>query len=430
MVLQALPNSNMMNAKWLLLVCLFLMFTPVYSQTTKDKEKLQRTKQKLEEEIRYTTDLLEKTQKNKQTSMNKLQILAKQIRTREALINAINHELNNVQITMAVDSIQISRMSKQLHDLKSEYARMIYNAYRIMNGHNQLMFIFSAKDFNQAYQRMKYYQQYAIYRRHQAEHIESTQKAINAHRKDLEDVKNQKLTLVQSKQSEKQRLDREKTEKADAVKEFSSQEKQLLATLKTKQQAAQRLETAIEKLIADDIRASEERMRKKEAKENKPGTAPKPNVSSPAMDFTPKEKELSSSFSANRGRLPWPCDRGFISGSFGEHPHPVLEHVKVKNNGIDIMTERGSVVKTVFGGKVSRVMSFPGLNNVVIIRHGEYLTVYSNLEEVSVKDGQEVSVKQAIGKVHASSGDQKSELHFELWRGKVIQNPEEWLSGR
>jgi len=430
MIRQALSFSNIINAKWLMMMCFFLLLTPGFSQTTKDKEKLQRTKQKLEEEIRYTTDLLEKTQKNKQTSMNKVQILTKQIKNREALINTINRELNNVQITMAVDSIQISRMSKQLHDLKSEYARMIYNAYRIMNGHSQLMFIFSAKDFNQAYQRMKYYQQYAIYRRHQVEHIESTQKAINAHHKDLEDVKSQKLNLVQSKQSEKQRLDREKTEKADAVKEFSSQEKQLLATLKSKQQAAQRLENAIEKLIADDIRASEERMRKKEAKENKPGTLPKTNTTAAAMDFTPKEKELSSSFSANHGRLPWPCDRGFISGSFGEHPHPVLEHVKVKNNGIDIMTERGSAVKTVFGGKVSRVMSFPSLNNVVIIRHGEYLTVYSNLDDVSVKDGQEVTVKQTIGKVHDNSGDQKSELHFELWRGKVIQNPEEWLVGR
>ena len=430
MIRQAPPFSNIMNVKWLLMLCFFIMLTPGFSQTTKDKEKLQRTKQKLEEEIRYTTDLLEKTQKNKETSLNKLQILAKQIKNREALINAINRELNNVQITIAVDSIQVNRLSKQLHDLKSEYERMIYNAYRIMNGHNQLMFIFSAKDFNQAYQRMKYYQQYAAYRRHQAEHIESTKKAITAHRKDLEDVKSQKLNLVQSKQSEKQKLDHEKTEKTNAVKEFSSQEKQLLATLKTKQQAAQRLENAIEKLIADDIRASEERMRKKEAKENKTGTTPKTNVTPAAMDFTPKEKELSSSFSANRGRLPWPCDRGFISGSFGEHAHPVLEHVKVKNNGIDIMTERGSAVKTVFGGKVSRVMSLPSLNNVVIIRHGEYLTVYSNLDEVSVRDGQEVTVKQSIGKVHAGSGDQKSELHFELWCGKVIQNPEEWLAGR
>jgi septal ring factor EnvC (AmiA/AmiB activator) len=430
MIARMLSFSNILNVTGLLLLCFFFLPATGYLQSNKDKEKLQRTKQKLEEEIRYTTDLLEKTKKNKETSLNKLQILAKQIKSREALINTINRELNDVQLTIAVDSLQINRMSKQLQALKSEYARMIYNAYRIMNGHSKLMFIFSARDFNQAYQRLKYYQQYAAYSRRQAERIESTQKAINAHRRNLEDVKSQKLTLIESKQSEKQRLDREKNEKAKAVKEFSSQEKQLLATLKSKQQDAQRLENAIEKLIADDIRASEERMKKKVAKENKPHAAPKGNTAPVAMDFTSKEMELSSSFSANRGRLPWPCDRGFISGSFGEHAHPVLEHVKVKNNGIDIMTEAGSAVKTVFGGKVSRVMSLPGLNNIVIIRHGEYLTVYSNLDEVSVHDGQDVAVKQSIGKVHTNPADQKSELHFELWRGKVIQNPEEWLAGR
>ncbi|MCX6268981.1 MAG: peptidoglycan DD-metalloendopeptidase family protein [Bacteroidetes bacterium] len=430
MIKRAISFSNVIITRWLLMLFFFFTVTGALSQPGKDKEQLQRTKQKLEEEIRYTSDLLEKTQKNKETSLNKLKILSKQIKSREALIMAINRELNDVQITMTVDSIQINRMSKQLHSLKSEYARMISYAYRTMNGHNKLMFIFSARDFNQAYQRLKYYQQYAAYRRQQASHIESTQRAINAHRRDLEETMSQKLNLVQSKLSEKQKLDREKTDKAKAVKELSSKEKQLLATLKTKQQAALKLENAIEKLIADDIRASEERFRRKEAKEKKLPSSPKTSKAPSAMDFTPREMELSSSFSANRGRLPWPCDRGFISGSFGEHAHPVLEHVKVKNNGIDIMTERGSAVKSVFSGKVSRVMSFPSLNNVVIIRHGEYLTVYSNLDEVSVRDGQEVAVKQTIGKVHTNSGEQKSELHFELWRGKVIQNPENWLVGK
>lgn len=432
MILRAIFFGNIRNVKWLLIMILFSLSFSGFPQSTKakDKEKLQQTKQKLAEEIRYTTDLLKATQKNKETSLNKLQILAKQIKSRESLINMINRELDDVQVTMLVDSIQISRMSKQLQCLKSEYARMIRYAYRTMNGHNKLMFIFSAGDFNQAYQRLRYYQQYASYRRHQAERIQSTQKAINAHRKNLEDIKSQKLNLVQSEQSEKQKLDREKVEKAIAVKELSSKEKQLLSTLKTKQQAARRLENAIEKLIADDIKASDERIRKKEAKEKKSPAKPSAPANQAAMDLTPKEKELSSSFSANRGRLPWPCDRGFISGSFGEHNHPVLEHIKVKNNGIDIITEKGSSAKSVFGGKVSRVMSFPSLNNVVIIRHGEYLTVYSNLDEVSVKDGQEVTVKQIIGKVHADPGDLKSELHFEIWRGKVIQNPEYWLAGR
>jgi len=400
-----------------------------FSQSSSDREKLMKTKDQLEKEIRYTTEILEQTQKSKQSSLNRLQILNKQIRSREALIGAINQELDQVQTDIAVENQQIGQMTKQLSALKSEYARMIYHAYRMMNGQSKLMFIFSARDFNQGYQRLKYYQQYASYRRRQAERILATQSAIDKKRKELETVKNQKLTLIQSQEQEKKKLGREKLDKDRAIKELSSKEKKLLSAIRTKQQSAQKLENEIEKLIAEEIRASEKRMGKSGTKDIKPGTTSKSNTHS-TLEMTPKEKELSNSFSNNRGKLPWPCDRGFISSTFGEHNHPVLEHVKVKNNGIDIMTEKGSLVKSVFNGKVSRVLSFPSLNKIVILRHGNYLTVYSNLSEVTVKDGQAVTTKQAIGRVYINPEDMKSELHFEIWQGKVKQNPEDWLSGR
>lgn len=414
-----------------LMLLLLLLCIPIFvaGQSAKDKEKLQKTKRQLEEEIRYTTELLEKTKQGKQTSLNKIKVLNKQIRSREALINAINRELDDVQLAIGVENVQIGQMTKQLNELKAEYARMIYYVYRTMNGYSKLMFIFSARDFNQGYQRLKYYQQYASYRRRQVERIESTQLAINSKRRELEEIKNQKLTLIETQEVERQKLNREKLEKAKAVKEFSTKEKQLVATLKTKQQAAQRLEAEISKLIAEEIRASEERARKA-GKDSKTGTASTTASKGNTMALTPREQQLSSSFASNRGRLPWPCDRGFISSQFGEHKHPVLEYVKVKNNGIDIMTERGSLVKAVFNGKVSRVMSFASLNKVVIIRHGDYLTVYSNLAEVNVRDGQEVTAKQVIGRVFTNPEEQKGELHFEIWRGKVIQNPEDWLAGR
>jgi len=393
-----------------------------------DKEKLQKTKKQLEDEIRYTTDLLEKTKQSKQVSVERLKILNQRIRSREALISTINRELSQIDMNLQVENVELDRMSRQLNALKSDYARMIYHAYRTMNGRNKLMFIFSARDFNQAWQRIKYYQQYSAYRRRQVERIEGTTKVINDQRKDMEAKKQEKLTLFETQQREKLKLDLEKQEKAKTVKELSSKEKQLITTLKTKQQAAARLQYEIEKLIAAEIRASEDRMRKSE------GTVKKPSgriVSGPATyEMTPREKELSSSFASNRGRLPWPCDRGFISGTFGEHPHPVLDKVKVKNNGIDITTEQNAQVKAVFNGKVSKVMSFPNLNNVVIVRHGEYLTVYSNLDVVSVREGQDVTTRQAIGKVHTSTEEQKTELHFEIWKGKMIQNPESWLAGR
>ncbi|MCX6280730.1 MAG: peptidoglycan DD-metalloendopeptidase family protein [Bacteroidetes bacterium] len=408
------------------LVLVFMLVAGAFGQM--DKEKLQKTKKQLEDEIRYTTELLEKTKASKQVSMEKLKILNQRIRSREALIATINKELGQIDMNIQVENVELDKMSKQLKALKTDYARMIYHAYRTMNGRNKLMFIFSAKDFNQAWQRIKYYQQYSEYRRRQAERIESTTHVINDQRKDLETKKQEKLTLFETQQKEKIKLDLEKQDKAKTVKELSSKEKQLVSTLKTKQQAAARLQYEIEKLIASEIRASEERMQKTTGNEKKPTGH---IVSGPATyEMTPREKELSSSFASNRGRLPWPCEKGFISGTFGEHPHPVLERVKVKNNGVDITTEPNAAVKAVFNGRVSKVMSFPNLNNVVIVRHGEYLTVYSNLDVVSVKEGQEVSTRQAIGKVHYNTEEQKTELHFEIWKGKMIQNPESWLAGR
>jgi septal ring factor EnvC (AmiA/AmiB activator) len=304
-----------------------------------------------------------------------------------------------------------------------------------MNGNSKLMFIFSSKDFNQAYQRLKYYQQYAGYRREQAAKIAASQRQIDRHRVELESVIGQKIELMDAQTHEKKKLDQEKQAKDQAVREFTDKEKQLMATLKTKQQAAQKLNSEIEKAINDEIRASEERRKKKAAAENKGAAKPRSGSAKPAatpakLSLTPGEEKLSSSFSANRGKLPWPCDRGFISENFGEHAHPVLKNVKVKNNGVDIMTEQGAQIRSVFGGRVSKVMSFQQLNKVVIIRHGDYLTVYSNLGEVNVREGEEVKARQVIGKIEPDDDDQRPELHFELWYGKTILNPEIWLANK
>lgn len=426
------PTIQLSAFAVLLVIFLVSLHGFVYSQKSKNSEKLLQTKKQLEQEIRYTTELLGKTQKSKQVSLNKVKILRKQIKTREDLINTINQELMAMEVQLVVEKMQVDRLSKQIQTLKSEYARMIYHAYRTMNGNSKLMFIFSAKDFNQAYLRLKYYQQYSAYRRTQAARIQASQQQILSHRQELENIRNEKLNLVGSQTREKQKLDREKSEKDKAVKEFSSKEKELLATLKAKQRASDKLTAEIEKSINDEIRASEERLRKKSKTTAKKTTADKSGASSaPArLELTPMEEQLSSSFAANRGKLPWPCERGFISERFGEHAHPVLKLIKVKNNGVDIMTEQGAQIRSVFGGRVSKVMSFQQLNKVVIIRHGEYLTVYSNLGEVTVREGDEVKAKQVIGKIQSGADDQRPELHFELWKGKTILNPSLWLANR
>jgi len=388
------------------------------------KENLQKTKKQLEQEIKYTNTLLEQTQKSKQTSLNKLLLINRQIQKREALVEAINSEIDQIQEEIGIQAVQIQNLADELKKMKDEYARMIYYANKNLNIFNRIMFIFAAEDFNQAFHRLRYYQQYSSYRRTQAEIIRKTQTDLAQKNRDLEMTKTQKASLAQSKEQEKNKLIGEKEIKNNTVQELSKKEKQLAATLREKQQAARNLQKEIEKLIAEEIRASAVRAKKTAKTENKP----KPEITESKIMLTPVEMELSSSFASNKGKLPWPSEKGIITGVFGEHAHPILKYVKVKNNGIDITTDEGANVRCVFNGKVSRVMSFPNMNKVVIVRHGEFLTVYSNLEEVSVTDGQVISTKQLIGKVHTSEDDSKTEYHFEIWLGKNIQNPQEWLS--
>ncbi len=399
-------------------------FDPLFSGSQNRKDHLQKDKLQLETEISYTSKLLKQTQQTKQTSLNKLNILNKQIERRESLINIITGEVTNIQSEMDIQQQQIGKMSDELTKMKDEYAKMIYYAYKNLNSHNRLLFVFSASDFNQAFRRLMYYQQYSVYRRTQAELIRNARMHITQKQRELELIKGEKLTLAQKKELEKLRLTKEREDKDKAVKELSKKEKQLLATLKEKQQAMAKLQKEIENMIASEVKKAAERARKVE----KSNTGTKMETRKTNIMLTHGEVQLSNSFASNKGRLPWPSERGVITGSFGEHAHPVLKYVKVKNNGVDIATEKGSAVRAVFAGKVSRVMSFQNLHNVVIIRHGEYLTVYSNLAEVSVKDGQDVTTKQVIGRVYTNPDDAKTELHFEIWLGKTIQNPQEWLA--
>ena len=395
------------------------------SKTQASKDKLQNTKAQLEEEIRYTSKLLEETHQSKQNSLNKVILLNKQIEKRQSLINAISGEVDQIQSQMEGQRTQISSLSVELQKMKNEYARMIYYAYKNLNAYNRLLFIFSAEDFNQAYRRLLYYQQYSAYRRTQAELIRDAQMNIDRKQKELEETRKDKLDLARSEESQKGQLTQEMQEKDNSVQELSKKEKELEASLRKKQKAAEDLEQEINKLIATEIRAAADRAKK--TGNNNPKT--KIKAAANEIMLTNDEQVLSSSFASNKGKLPWPSEHGVITSSFGEHPHPVLKYVKVKNNGIDISTEKGASVRTVFNGKVSRVMSFPNLNKVVIIRHGEYLTVYSNLEEVNVKDGQTVTTKQVIGKIHTNPDDSRTDLHFEIWLGKTTQDPQQWLSG-
>ncbi len=417
-----MPISSKLYRKYKAVVLLFMMIllstSGIYGQ--ENKETLQQKKIKIEDEINYTNKLLNETKKTRETSLNQLIILKNKIGKREELINTINTEIIDLDEEIADDQKKISQLSKELDALKDEYAQMIYYAYINRNSYKRLMFIFASKDFNQAYQRLKYFQQYTAYRKTQVEEIQNTQEKLNQKISLLEQQKKSKTELLSSKAKENQLLSREKDEKNNTVVLLQKKEKELRRELRAKARASRKLQLAIEKIIAEEIRLAAERSSKAGVKTNR----------HTSIALTPEEMELSNTFSSNKGKLPWPSERGIISGTYGEHAHPVLKGIKTKNNGIDILTNDGAKARAIYSGVVTSVMSIPNYNNVVIIRHGEYLTVYSNLDKVYVERGDKVELKENIAEVYTDSRESKTELHFELWKGKTLLNPELWLTGR
>jgi len=395
-----------------LLTCLIVMLAdPSVAQDK--KQKLQDSKKQIEAEIEYNTRLLEETKKSKKTTLDQLIILKSQIESREKLISTINDQIRSADEQIILNNEIIDDLRKDLEHLKDEYAKMIYYAYKNRNSFDRLMYIFAASDFNQAYKRLKYFQQYASYRKSQADLIVKTQEDIQATINELELHKKERVELLVSLKDERDRLSNARVQQNSTYNSLTQREKDLAKTIRDKEKAAKKLQKEIEKIIAEEIRLASEK-----AGTTKTGT----------FALTPMEMELSASFEENKGALPWPLAKGIVSSTFGEHAHPVLKQVKTKNNGIDILTDEKTKARAIFSGEVTRVLSIPNYNYVVMIRHGEYLSVYSNLSEVFVQNGQKIDTKQELGTIHTDPKEAKTELHFELWKGKTLLNPSLWLA--
>ena len=456
-----------------LVLLLGLATISMYAQS--DKSKMQSRKSKLEKEIIELNRELEQTKLNKSANLNQLVLINKKISKREDLINEIEEEVGNIDNQVKNLNDTIYRITLNLSSLKAEYARIIYSTYRNRSAYNRLMFIFASHNFNQAYKRLKYLQQYTSYRKEQVKSINETQQVLAAKKLEFERQKSSKLQLKHSQEKERNELANEKSQKDEKIKNLTSQEKTLLVKLRNNEVALNKLQIAIENVVAAEIKkANEEKARKaanlanerkaiadaeRKAKaraeaENKsksktesgkkiaePTTEPVARVeetrstaakaapvSSNSMSVSAEDVALSGSFAGNKGRLPSPIDRGSIISSFGEHPHAEFQNIKIKNNGIDITSTPGAQAKVIFDGEISSIMFIANLNYVVIVRHGDYLSVYSNLESVSVKKGDKVKIRQSLGTVATGQGESKSRLHFELWQGTIVQNPASWLN--
>jgi len=390
----------------------------------KSKEKLQNDKKKIESDIDASNKLLSETKKKKQVSLNQIMILNNKINQRQKLINSINSEILTLENKIITNCKETSQLTEKQKQLKEEYAKMIVYAYKNRNAASRLMFLFASSNVNQAYLRLKYLQQYNAYRKKQAELITNTSKKLNENISQLKNIQTDKTVKLKKSEDEELVLAKEKAEKNNAVKKLLQKEKELKIAIKQKQTEAKKLQKSIETIITAEIN-------KAAVAKSKTTVTTKTNVkvslTSKELGLSEAEIKLSDDFSTNKGKLPWPTDKGIVISTFGVHPHPILNDIKIKNNGIDISASNGSKARAVFDGKVTGIVSIPGSGKAVIIRHGEYLTVYSNLSNVYVKTGDTVKTKQSIGLINTDEEENKTEMHFEIWFGKVLTDPENWL---
>lgn len=399
----------------LLLGVVLLCAAPLRGQ---DRKTLEANKKKLEQEIAQTSKQLNQTQSKKKATTAQLNLLNSNIDKRKKLINGLNQEvaLTNREITKLEN--KITRLSRDVENLRAEYAKLIVSSYRHRNRYSSLMFILSSRDFNQAVRRIRYISQYNEYIRKQVNLINEKQAVLKTSRESLEEERAGKQRLMSDQQREKKKLEQEQKEKNRIVSQLKSQEKTLKKKLSDQQKKVNELNAKIKKLIEEEVRRSQ-------ANAQKNGATATANKTAYAL--TPAEKALSGSFENNKGKLPWPLERGTISGRFGTHPHPMVPSVTVTNNGIDILTEKGASARAVFQGEVASIGSVYGLK-FVMVRHGGYISVYANLDQVYVQQGQKVATKQKIGRVYYDGEEDKTELQFQLWKGTEKINPEYWIA--
>ena len=321
-------------------------------------------------------------------------------------------------------SKETTKLMNKIKHLKEEYAKMICFAYKNRNSFFRIMFLFASEDFNQAFIRIKYVQQIAQYQRRQVELINGTAKRMKDNIEELKTIKVAKGSLVKGQEDEKILLANEKEEQGAALKKIQLKEKELVKSIKQKEKESKKLQQTIETLISEEIKKAAAKKTANITSNSSVKTSP----ASKELGLNSDEVLISNNFTSFKGKLSWPTESGIVVNSFGEHPHPVLTGIKVKNNGIDISTVAGAKARAVFEGTVTGVVSVPGANKAVIVRHGEYLSVYSNLSSVFVKTGDKIQTKQNIGIVNTDNTESKTELHFEIWNGKTLNDPINWLS--
>ncbi len=413
------------------------MALPAWS-FAQNKQDLESKRKRLIREIEQTDNLLKKTTRSKEATLDRYVALQKQIERRESLIQTLNAEIRESEISIDRTATVIESLARDVETMQIDYGKMVRNAYRRKTLSNPLLYVLSADNLNQAFRRWLFLRKYDQYRKAQAQAIIATQNTLARKITALEAGRKKQENLLAALQGQKTALSTELSDKEKLLDTLKKDEGRLHEDLKTKQAAHEALNQAIEKVIQDEINKQVQAARKPKANTPAASVAPPTagaNSEKPAAvgaadddDSEIPDDSQSLAFQQNRGRLPWPVDNGFISRGFGRQKHPTLRNIEITNNGVDIRTEESSSVRAIYGGKVAGVQFIPGHDYTVILQHGNYYTVYSNLSETKLSKGDQVAAKQIIGRVSSNAITGAAELHFELWHQKKRLNPAGWIS--
>ena len=394
----------------ILLSLLFFFLISVSGRSQSSVQSLEKKIQSIQKDIKLAEKLLKETSKDKETTINQVTLLQAQINQRESLIKTYQNQVNAINKDIQNNKKEISALEAELALYRKEYSNLLVISYRNKGKANNLLFIFSSEDYKQAMRRMRYIQELNGLVKEKIEEIDSTQIKINIQLEKNERNKKEIEKILSEEKKEKATLLKERDNLNKDIASLKKKESQIQKDIKKKENETKELKKQIEKIIAEEIRKAKER--EEASKKN--------NIKS--VDYS-----LSSNFAQNKGKLPYPVEQGIITGKYGLSQHPTQKKVTVNNNGIDISTTKGAKARSVFDGEICFITSQGG-NNVILIRHGLYFTLYSNLEKVFVKVGDKVSTGQEIGRIHTNVSDGKTILHFEIWQeNKTTVNPALWI---
>lgn len=394
-----------------ILITFLILFSTASSAQTKAQLKQQR--EALEKEINEISSILASNRERKSSVLNEVDELTQKINAREKLVRVYDQEVNLLTNEINENSQKIDILRNKLKKLKKEYAQMIRQSYRSNTSQNRIMFLLSSESFYQAYKRIQYLKQYANYRRKQGKQIVERTEELQKLNEKLFAQREEKETLLARNKAVKEQLEKDQEDQEELIAQIRQKESLFERKIRKKQERIAQIDKEIDRIIKEAIAA-----------EDKESNSDEDDIN---LKLTPEAQLLADNFEKNKGKLPWPVDKGFVAVGFGTRQHPIVKSAKISSSGVRITTEENGIAKAVFDGKVTKVYLLPGGNNGVIIKHGNYFTNYYNLKEVFVSSGQDITTGDELGVIAIGNATQNTTLKFSIYRNLDNLDPQNWV---